>query len=271
MKRQLPVGLVLEGSSTRSSILRLPKLAEELGPIKSSHIGIARRFSNLIQGGYPVAEYEELQNARVIFLRVPDRAVSRIVDELCRSELLMNRICFVLCETWLTTEALAPLKERGASVATLVRAPTIERDWFVLEGEVPASRLVRRFIERHEGRAFEMKLGSKQLLFAAEMLLTVLPVPLFTAAQRSLRNGGITGNELAALLEHMTEKMLRDVIRGVRLPFSPHLPDCPPEQSAAFLRTLHEFEPALAHFLEWTQQMSGKLICETWKSAIDGG
>ena len=270
MKKQLPFGLVLEGSSTRSAVLRLPRLAEELGPIKSGHVGIARRFSNLIQGGYPVSEYEELQNTRVILLHIPDEAVNRIVDELCRSELIMNRISFVLCESWLTTDALGPLRKRGASVATLVRAPTIERDWFVLEGQTPASRLARRLIERHEARAFEMKLGSKHLLFMAEMLVTVLPIPLLTAAQRSLRTGGITGNDLAALLDHMTQKMLRDVIKGVRIPFSSRPPECSPEQTTLFLEALQETQPALASFLECTQQLSAKLICETWKNAIDG-
>lgn len=271
MKKQLPLGLVLEGSSTYSAVLRLPKLAEELGPIKSSAMRIARRFSNLIQGGYAVDEYEELQNVRLILLRVPDTAVNRIVNELCSSELLMNRLCFTLCETWLTTDVLAPLKERGASVATLVRVPTTERDWFVLEGQLTASRLTRRFIERHEGRAFEIKLGSKYLLFAAELLMTVLPVPLFVAAQQSLRAGGITGNELAALLDHMAQKMLREVIKGVRLPFNTMPADCSPELGTQFLATLQRMQPLLASFIELKQDASAKLICEAWKNAIDGG
>jgi hypothetical protein len=153
----------------------------------------------------------------------------------------------------------------------LIRAPAIDHDWFVLEGQVTASRLARRFIERHEGRAFEMKLGSKHLLFAAEMLMTVLPVPLFAAAQQSLRQGGITGNHLAALLDHVAHKMLRDVIKGVRLPFCCRLPDCSPEQTAAFLLALQESQPALAAFIEETRNASAKLICEAWKNVTAGG
>jgi hypothetical protein len=270
MKKQRPLGLVLEGSSTQSALLRLPKLAEELGPTKSSAMRIARRFSNLVLGGYAVAEYEELQNARLVLLHVPDSAVPRIIHELCSSDLLMNRLCFVLCETWLTTDALAPLKERGASVATLVRVPTTERDWFAVEGQPTASRLTRRLIERHEGRAFEMKLGSKHLLFAAELLTTILPVPLFSAAQQTLRAGGIAGHELAALLDHMAQRMLREVIKGVRLPLSSVPSDCSPELAADFLAALQQMQPLLASFIERKQEASAKLICEAWKNGTDG-
>jgi hypothetical protein len=270
MKKQLPLGLVLEGSSTHSAILRLPKLAEELGPVKSSAIRIARRFSNLIQGGYAVAEYEELQNVRLILMRVPDASVNRIVRELCASELLMRRLSFVLCESWLTTEALAPLREKGASIATLVRIPSTERDWFVLEGQVTASRLMRRFIERHEGRAFEIKLGTKHLIFAAELLMTILPVPLFAAAQQGLRLGGITGNELSALLEQMARKMVRDVIKGVRLPFSVAPSDCAPQLSSQFLARLRLAQPSLASLIDRHQDASAKLMSEAWKNVTDG-
>lgn len=255
MKKQAPLGLVLEGSSTRSAILRLPRLAEELGPVKSSAVRMARRFSNLVQGGYPIEGYEELESARLILLHVPDAAVDRVVRELCSSELLMNRVCFLLCETWLTTDALAPLRERGASVATLVRLPSVERDWFVIEGQLTASRIARRFIERQDGRAFEIKLGTKHLLFAAEMLMTILPVPLVVAAQHSLRAGGISGNELAAAIEQMAHRMLRDTSKGVRLPFSMAPGDCSPQLQAQFGRMLRETHPDLASFLEQHMQM----------------
>jgi hypothetical protein len=226
MKKQLPLGLVLEGSSSRSAILRLPNIAEEIGPIKCGAMRLARRFCNLLQGGYAVADYEELQSAQVILLRVPDAAVPRIVDELCASELVLSRLSFVLCETWLSTESLEPLRERGASVATLTRVPTMERNWFVLEGQAPLTRNVRHFIERHNGRAFEMNPGSKHLLFAAEVLSTLLPVPLLLAAQASLRNGGIGGHEIAELIHQMTEKAVREVVKGVRVPLSLAPADC---------------------------------------------
>lgn len=249
MKRPPPLGLVLEGSSTHSAILRLPKLAQELGPIKSSAVRLARRFSNLVQGGYAVTDYEELQRAHLVLLHVPDSAVSRIVDELCASELLMKQLCFTLCETWLTADSLGPLRERGASVATLVQVPGMRRDWFVVEGQLTAARLTRRLIERQEGRAFEIKLGSKHLFLAAELLTTVLPGHLLAMAQQSLRAGGISGNELAALVDQMAQRMLRDVMKGVRLPLNATASLSAPDSMNQLLRTLQRTHPGLALFL----------------------
>jgi hypothetical protein len=271
MKKQLPLGLVLEGSSSRSAILRLPNIADDLGPIKCSSMRLARRFSNLMQGGYAVADYEELQNAQAILLRVPDAAVGRIVEQLCASELVLDRLSVVLCDTWLSTDALAPLCQRGASVATLTRLASTERNWFVVEGQVRASRVMRRFIEKHEGRAFDMKAGCKYLLFAAELFASILPIPLLLAAQASFRHGGVTGNEVAAVIDQMAGKAVREVIKGIRMPLNALPMDCSSEVGARYMHALQEREPALATFIREEQNASAKLINEVWKNAIDGG
>lgn len=270
MKKQLPLGLVLEGSSSHSAVLRLPHLVRELGPVKSSAVRLARRFSNLVQGGYPVADYEDVEAARLIFLRVPDSSVRRIVDELCASNLMMKRVCFVLCETWLGSDVLSPLRERGAAVATLIHIPAMERNIFVVEGQAIACRLTRRLIERHEGRVFELRMGAKHLLYAAELLTSVIPVPLFTAAQQSLRAAGVSGNQLAALLEYIAQKMIREVIKGVRLPLTSLPPDSDSQVGSRFVAALRQTNPALASFLETKQIASAKLVDESWKNAIDG-
>lgn len=271
MRKQLPLGLVLEGSSSRSAILRLPHLADELGPIKSSAMRLARRFSNLVQGGYAVAGYEELQDAALILIRVPDTAVHRVIEELCSSELVLTRLSFVLCDTWLGTEVLEPLRARGASIATVARLPAMERNWFVIEGQLRASRLTRRVIENHEGRAFEIKTGSKHLLFAAEMLIYVLPIPLLAIAQHALRTGGITGNDVAALLDGLAARTTREVTQGLRLPL-PELPaDCSDDLAEEFMTTLQRTRPGLAAFIHEQRNASAKLISEAWKNAIDGG
>ena len=250
MKKQLLLGLVLEGSSTRSAVLRLPKLSHELGPVKSSSVRVARRFSNLVQGGYAVEDYQELEGARLILMHLPDGAVRRVVDEICASDLLVKRLCFVLCETWLSSDVLAPLQDRGASVATMVQAPGTQRNWFVVEGHLTASRLARRLIERLDGRAFEIKAGSKHLLFAAELLTAILPVPLLASAQQSLRAAGMSGNQLSELTGHMAQRLLRDVTKGVRLPLPTCPPDCSIESYKRLMTELEQRQPRLASLLQ---------------------
>lgn len=250
MRKQLQLGLVVEGNSTDSAILRLPKIAEELGPIKSAALRVARRLSNLLKAGYAVAEYEDLQPARLVLLYVPDGAVPRIVDELCRSELVFRDLCFVLCESWLLTDVLEPLKMRGASVATLVQVPTIGRNWFALDGQLTATRQVRRLLETNGARGLELRAGTKPLYFAATLLATVLPIPLFVAAQQALRESGVSGNHLHTLMREMTEAMFRDFSKSARLAWGGPLTECSDETAHEYLEILRRNEPQLAAVIE---------------------
>ena len=133
MKKQSQLGLVIEGNATSSTVLRISRLVKNLGPVKSATVRVARRLSNALRAGYAVEQYEDLQAANLIFLRFPDAAVARIVQEVCASELVLKDMSFVLCESWLTSDVLYPLATRGASTATVVNLPTIQRDWFVVE------------------------------------------------------------------------------------------------------------------------------------------
>jgi predicted short-subunit dehydrogenase-like oxidoreductase (DUF2520 family) len=169
-----------------------------------------------LRAGYAVGTYEELQSARLVFLRVPDPAAPRIVEELCASDLALKDISFVLCENCLSKNVLAPLQARGASTATLLPVQTLRRSWFVLEGQISAVRQVKRLLEHHNARVFELRQGTKALYFAAQLLATALPVPLFMMAQQALRAAGISGNHLHDLLEEMSLEMFRSFANGVR-------------------------------------------------------
>lgn len=250
MKKQAQLGLIVEGKSAGSAVLRLPTVVEELGPVKSSTLRVARRLSNMLHAGYAVAEYEELQAARLVMLRVPDSAVPRIVDELCSSGLDFRGTSFVLCETWLTAETLESLRERGAGIATLVGLATLRPGWFAIEGQISAVRQVRRFLERNNVRGLEIRRGSKPLLFGAEILTTVLPLPLFAAAQQVLRICGISGNPLSAVLEQMAHKMSDSFSKGSRLPWGGPLNECSSETAKAHLDYLRETHPEIAHSID---------------------
>lgn len=250
MKKQVQLGLVVEGKAATSAVLRLPKIPEELGPVKSATLRVARRLSNMLHAGYAVADYEELQAARLILLRVPDCAVSRIVDELCTSDLDFRSLTFVLCESWLMIDVLQPLQERGASVGTLVSVPSTEHGWFVVEGQLSAVRQARRFLERNGAKALEIRPGCKPLLFAAELFTMVLPAPLLAAAQQSLRRSGISGHPLSAFLHQMTTKMFEDFLKGSRLTWGGPLTECSAELAEVYFEHLRRSYPQAAEILD---------------------
>lgn len=250
MTKQLQFGLIAEGNSRHSQVLQLPRLADDLGPVKSSAFGVARKLSNFLRAGYAVSEYEELQSASVILLRVPDSTLPRIIGELCSAGLPFANFSVVLCESWLTIEALAPLRNVGANVATLMSVPTASRNWYLVEGEPPAVRHVKRFIEHNHARVLEIRAGGKPLYFAAELLATALPMPLLLAAQQALREGGISGNAVNALSEEMIHEMLRGFLKGARMIWGGPLNECSPELAARHLDTLRQAAPELAEIVD---------------------
>ncbi len=250
MRKQWPVALVVEGSSTTSSTLRLPLLVQELGPIKSAALRVARRQSNSLRAGYAVSDYEDLQAARLVLLHVPDTSVDRIVAEICASELVFKGISFVLCESWLPLEVLHPLSDRGAAIATTVVVPNRRQDWFIVEGQITANRQIRRLLERSDARTSELRPGAKHLLFAAELLTRTLPVVLFSTAEQALRASGISGNNLFTLLDTMVQRTVKDVIRAPRSgPVAP-LGECTEEVTGDYLQRLRHTHPDIAGFVD---------------------
>jgi hypothetical protein len=250
MRKHSQVGLIAEGNSTNSAVLRLPTIAEELGPVKSGVFRVARRLSNFLHAGYAVSEYKELNVARVVLVRAPDPAIPRIVAELCVSDMIFKKLSFVLCESWLTSDALAPLRERGALVATMVPLPSGGRSWFAVEGQTAAVRQVRRILQRNEVGVLELRPGTKPLYFAAELLTTAIPLPLFLTAQQALRMCGISGPHLRTALEEMAREMFKDVLKGERLSWTRALNECSPTTANQYFEVLRHNHPALAEILD---------------------
>ena len=250
MKKPALVGLVVEGNSTNSVVLRLPKLPEQVGPIKSTSLRVAKRLSKFLHTGYAVASYDQLHGAQLILIRVPDAALPRVVKDLCASELDFSSLSFVLCESWLMEDALHPLRRLGASTATLLPIPSVRRRWFVLEGNSPGVRQIRRLVENNDGMVVELRSGRKELYFAAELFATALPIPMFAAAQQALREAGLSGKHLQAVMEEMAAKMFRDFLNASRIRWGGPLNACSSQVAESHLRQLQSSHPTLAKMLD---------------------
>jgi hypothetical protein len=249
-------------------LLRLPSVAEELGPIKSTGLQLARRIANFLRAGYAVSAYHELQRAKIILLKMPDSAVPGAVLELCESEIDFKAFSFVLCESWLPTETLEPLRERGAAVASLVSATTRGNVCFVVEGDTFAVRQIRKVIERSDARTIELRPGAKALYFASKLMATAIPVPLLLVAQKALRESGVSGNNLSSLLEDMAWEMFDAFSKGARVPWGGPLTECSAETAEAHWQKLKHGHPELAAIMEeqlsWTRGLLGKRAKGVW-------
>jgi len=249
MNQQLQLGLIIEGNATHSEVLRLPSIVQELGPVKSSSIRVARRHSNQIRAGYPIADYQELHTANLILMKLADSSVPRVVGELCACDLPFRNLAFALCESWLHSDALEPLAQRGANVATILKLPSLSAARFAVEGQVKAVRQVRRFLGRNGARSVELSPEHKHLIFATELLAMTLPISMLGSARQLLREGGLSGNVLWDILDQMARKMVLEFSRGSRLETTGPLAECPSETAKLHLDALARTQPSIASML----------------------
>jgi predicted short-subunit dehydrogenase-like oxidoreductase (DUF2520 family) len=261
MKKLLRVGLVVEGNATASAVLRLSSLVEELGPIKSSGLQVARRTSNFLRAGYGVTDYQDLECARLVLLRLPDDRVPGIVGELCETALPFSEMSFVLCESWLAADVLIPLRRSGAAIASVVNAGTVVQNRFVVEGDIAAVRKFKRLLDRAGAPAIELRQGTKPLYFAANLLSTAIPVPVFQLAQQALRDSGVSGNDLAGLMNDWTDVLVQSVRKGGRAAWGGALAECSEDIAQEQFRQLALQDPALAASLqEWLRLARRNMI-----------
>jgi hypothetical protein len=173
-----------------------------------------------------------------------------VVSELSETELVFRELSFVLCESWMASNVLEPLKRRGASVATLVTMPVRRRNWFALEGNTAAVRQMRRVIEQDDARAFELRAGTKPLYFAAQILATTLPQPLIAAARQALGSSGISGNNRSLVLEEMVHEMFSTFLKGARTRWGGPLAECSADTANLYLDTLRRNHRDLAALID---------------------
>jgi predicted short-subunit dehydrogenase-like oxidoreductase (DUF2520 family) len=271
MTKPLRFGLIAEGDSRFSHLLRLPNISEDLGPVKSSSLAIASKLSNFLRAGYAVSEYDDLQAARVILVRVPDSTLPRIIDELYAAGLALSNYSFILCESWHTTEALRPLRQAGAAVATVVNVPADQRRWFLIEGDQIAVRQLRQFIDKTGARALEIRAGTKHLYFAAELLATALPMPTLIAAQQALRGTGLATHNLKTISEEMIQEMFRGFLRGAKMIWGGPLNECSPELAATHLEAVRESNPEIAAVIDAYLPYAREYMSRHRASAEDAG
>ncbi len=266
MKKQLRVGLVVEGNATASPVLRLSCLAEELGPVKSSGLQVARRVSNFLRAGYGITDYQDLECAALILLRLPDAEVPRIVGELCETGLPFREMTFVLCETWLPADVLIPLKRCGAKIASLLNVGPLAHNYFVVEGDRAAARKTKRLLERGGVRAIELRAGTKPLYFAANLLSTAIPIPVLQLAQRALRDTGLERNDLTILMSEWSELLEQRVQKGGRGTWGGPLAECSADVANEHFRQLTVQDPNLAATLQQWLELAQRQMSKRAKS-----
>jgi len=143
-----------------------------------------------------------------------------------------------------------------------VAAYTTDSACFVVEGDLLAVRQIRRVLERGEARTIELRPGAKPLFFAAKLMATAVPVSFLLVAQKALRDGGVSGNNLSSLLEDMTREMFDSFSKGARVAWGGPLTECSAQTAETYWKQLKFDDPELAAILDeqltWARGLLGK-------------
>jgi hypothetical protein len=95
----------------------------------------------------------------------------------------------------------------------------------------------------------ELNGQGKHFLFASQLLISALPVPLFVAAQQALRESGFSGNLLTNLLEQMLMRSVRDLMLGAKGRWGGPLLESSEHTVETHLNAVAELRPEMGAFI----------------------
>src|SRR4051794_24100418 len=119
MENPQRAALVYAGPVRRSNLTELKGLPGQLAYIKSSSIATASRAVTALRAGKPVTNYEDLDDANLILISVPETAIARITGELASANLSWRGRTVLLFDSLCDSSALGVLGDRGAAIASL--------------------------------------------------------------------------------------------------------------------------------------------------------
>jgi predicted short-subunit dehydrogenase-like oxidoreductase (DUF2520 family) len=216
MNRVAPFALLAAGKIRDSFLLRVPRLAERLGPVRSSSFRLASRISNFLGAGYSVESFDEFERSRVILVAMPKPWLPVIVEELAGLNWDWKTKTVLLCDGPQDSTALERLALRGAATGSIVAIPPVTEAVYLVEGDRRALREARTLVGDPGTRMITMARGQRALFEAGMSFATSLALPLLIASAESLRASGINQNDAQFLVERLFQKTLRGFLKGGR-------------------------------------------------------
>jgi predicted short-subunit dehydrogenase-like oxidoreductase (DUF2520 family) len=194
----LRVGLIGPGRAGQALVRLLPPSKYELGPVLSRSFTSARRATRQMRLGEPAADYEDFASCGLILIAVPDDAIAAVARRLATASFPFRRKVALHTSGALSSEELAAVRARGASVGSLHPLQTFgRRVWslagvhFAVEGDTKAVRLAQSLVTDWHGKLLRIRRDQKPLYHAAATFASPLFTPLMEAAVRLMTRAGI--------------------------------------------------------------------------------
>jgi predicted short-subunit dehydrogenase-like oxidoreductase (DUF2520 family) len=155
----------------------------------------------------------------IIWITVADDAIADVARVLARSQDWKGKVVFHSSGA-MTSEELAPLRDKGAHVAsvhpmmTFVRgtAPEMAGVAFALEGDAAAAREARAIVERLGGRSFSIEERNKILYHVFGSFASPLIIALVATLEEVARAAGIREFEIKPVVVPLIWQTLRNYL-----------------------------------------------------------
>jgi hypothetical protein len=212
MRRTKPSGLVVSGQLSESTLLRLPALSEDLGPVAASSRRLASRYANALRRGWAAGDWSELSAARIIFIQIPAQELPEALEHLLKSVRPWQRRIAVLLDETLDCSSLAPLAGAGAFVASLAHVPMAPNDVALIDGDSQAVSGLRPILRRSAVKTIHMKNGSKNSYNAGVMLGASLAGVVADMVMRAVRGAGVDPAAAKRIVSQSVDASMRQAL-----------------------------------------------------------
>lgn len=207
MPNQKSVALLAAGRISSSFLLSLPNVVERLGPIVSTSLRLASRYSNLLKAGRPVDDLAEVDACELILISAANPEV--FVERMLASQVKWKGKVLLLCGGNQGSEVLLRLKESGALVASLTPVEGGDEKLLVSEGCAGAIKHARDLLRSDGVRLMRINSHQKQLYSAAVSFGSSLALPLIAATAETLRACGLQPLQAIEVAVRLVQRSMR--------------------------------------------------------------
>lgn len=247
MQTQKSVALLAAGRISSSFLTRTPKLVERMGPIASTSLRLASRFSNLLNAGHPVDEMTAVGECGTILISAAEPEF--FIDWILREPSIEGKgKAALLCDANAGSEALQRLKDAGFAVASLTVVEGTDDKIFIAEGCTAALKAARELVEPMGARLLRIDAGQKALYEAGVSFAASLALPLVTATAETFRASGLGPNQAMELTERLFHRTLRAYRKAGRNGWEGAVPSSDRESVRRHWQALLTANPALANY-----------------------
>lgn len=207
-------GLMGAGAVNASLIARLPRGGRALGPVAAVSFRVASRIVNSLGAGTPVRTPDLLDSSRVILFHSSPEQFPVLLQTLSAADISWPGKLLLFCDCPPEDSAVASFRNRGASVASLLRSALPGR--LIVEGDGAALAFAHRLAKDLGSKAIEIDPSCAAAFEAVMTLSGGALTPLIDYATGLLKQCGVRDAEAPKLAAALFEQTARDYARTGR-------------------------------------------------------